>query len=98
KRPELAFSYSWGSGIHRSHVAVFDVLAKEPKEYVAPQSYFEMQDMKLKHVDDKTVEVRVGDTKVGHLRFESKDGESRVFIDFDKDLDAKIKKHFQGVK
>src|SRR5262249_5419376 len=75
-RPALVYTYSWGSGIHRSHVALCDISGKEPKQYVAPQAYFSagIEDLSLQVVNDQTVEVSVGDQKVGRLALESKDG------------------------
>ncbi len=29
QKPELYFTYSWGSGLHRSHVAYFDPVGKK---------------------------------------------------------------------
>jgi hypothetical protein len=96
KRPELVYAYSWGSGVHRSHVAVFDCLAKEPKEYVAPLANFHMErDFAVKRVDDQTVEVYVGAAKVGQLLFGSKDGKDGVRIELSKDLDDSIKRHIR---
>src|SRR6185436_641974 len=69
KTPELVYAYSWGSGVHRSHVAVFDCLAAEPREYVLPQGYFHTDDLAVKRVNDQKVEVWLGPTKVGQLSF-----------------------------
>jgi hypothetical protein len=99
KRPELVYAYSWGSGIHRSHVAVLDILAPEPKEHVAPQTYFNaLQDLAVERVDDQTVRVLAGKTKVGRLVLARKEGTLAAWIELNKDLDDGIKKDFRDLK
>jgi RNA polymerase sigma factor (sigma-70 family) len=98
-RLELVYSYSWGSGMHRSHVAVFDCQAKAPKEYIAPQTYLHHQeDLKVKRDDDQTVRVFSGKTEVGRMVFEGKEGEWSVRLDLAKDLDADTKDLFRTMK
>jgi hypothetical protein len=98
-RDKLVFAYSWGSGIHRSHVGVFDILAKEPAEVVAPQAYYGRgSDLEVKNSDKQTIEVYVGDQKVGRLILEGKEGELKIAVRLDDDLPAEIKKGFKGAE
>ncbi|MCY3020118.1 MAG: hypothetical protein NTW87_13960 [Planctomycetota bacterium] len=57
--PELLYSYSYGSGIHRSHVAACRFLAEGVQEAQAPFAY--RSDMFVKKADDGTVTVEVGE-------------------------------------
>jgi hypothetical protein len=91
-RPELVYSFSWGSGIHRSQVGVFDVLAKKPREYVAPGAFYGMDDLTVKRVDDRTITVSTGKTELGRVALEGKDGQLRVEIRLNDKLPAEVRK------
>jgi hypothetical protein len=96
KRPKLVYSYSWGSGIYRSQIAVFDILAKKPRQSVALQAYFNgPDDLILKRVDDQTVQVRTRAGTVGKVVVEGKQGHLKVKIAFKDNLPAKVKKRFR---
>lgn len=95
-RDKLIFTYSWGSGIHRSHVAVFDCLAKEPVQVVAPLAYFgDLGDVAVKSGEGQQVDVFVGKQKVGRLVLAGKVGQLKVTIQFDDDLPQDVKKGFK---
>jgi len=95
-RDKLIFAFSSGSGIHRSQVAVFDLLAKKPKQYIAPQAYFgNLGDLMVKNSEAGTVEVLAGDRKVGRLLFEGKEGELKIAIQLIDDLPADVRKSFK---
>jgi hypothetical protein len=98
-RDKLIFAYSFGSGEHRSQVAVFDVLAKKPEEVVAPQAYFGRGgDLAVKNGDGQKIEIYAGDQKVGRLILEGKEGELKIAIRLNDDLPAEVKKGFKGVE
>jgi hypothetical protein len=97
-RDKLIFAYSWGSGIHRSHVGVFDLLAKEPEQVVAAQAYYGgLGDLMVQNGEKQTVEVFAGKEKVGRLILEGKEGALKVAIRLSDDLSADAKKGFKGV-
>jgi hypothetical protein len=98
-RPKLVYAYSWGSGEHRSQVAVFDCLAKEPKQVVAPQAYFgDLGDLTVTKGKGKAVEIYAGKRKVGSLDVSGKEGELKAAMNLDKDLPAKVKEGFISVE
>jgi hypothetical protein len=94
-RPELVYSFSWGSGVHRSQVGVFDALAKTPKEYVAPVACFGRDDLTLKAADDRTVTVSSGKTEVGRVTLAGEEGKRRVEIRLDDKLPADVRRLFR---
>ena len=79
-RAELVYSFSWGSGEHRSQIGVFDVLAKKPREYVAPQAFFGKDDLMVRGIADRTVTVFSGQTEVGRVTVVGPEGKMRVEI------------------
>jgi hypothetical protein len=96
KRPKLVYSYSWGSGLYRSQIAVFDCLAKKPQQSVAGQAYFNgPDDLVLKRVDDQTVKVRTRAGEVGKVVVEGKEGTIKVKIAFKAKLPPRVKKRFR---
>jgi hypothetical protein len=98
-RDKLIFAYSFGSGDHRSHVAVFDVLAKNPEEVIAPQAYFGRGgDLAVKNGEGQKIEIYAGDQKVGRLILEGKEGELKIAIRLNDDVPAEVKKGFKGVE
>jgi hypothetical protein len=94
-RPELAFSFSWGSGIHRSQVGVFDVLAKKPKQYVVPGAFYGRDDLSLQRVDDRTVKVFSGKTELGRLTLKGEEEKLGFDIRLDEKLSAEVRKLFR---
>jgi hypothetical protein len=95
---KLVYAYSWGSGVHRSHVGVFDVLAKEPVQATALQAYFgDLGDLEVKQGEKQTVEVYVGKQVVGKLVMERKDKVLTVGIVFNDDLAAEFQRGFKSL-
>jgi hypothetical protein len=56
---ELTYAYSWGSGLHRSHVAVYLPAATPPRSIDAGVILLD-GDFALEKIDDRTVRVRAG--------------------------------------
>ena len=56
--PELAYTYSWGSGFHRSHVAIYSANLPAPYSLEAGIIY-PMKDWTLEKQDDQTVFVEI---------------------------------------
>lgn len=68
-RPELLFTHSWGSGLHRSMVGAW--CPYRPAEPVdADVAYTSLPDFVLDRRSDQDVAVRVGNDVVGKLQFE----------------------------
>jgi hypothetical protein len=98
-RDKLIYAYSWGSGRHRSHVAVFDCLAKVPKQLVAPQAYFgDLGDLAVKNGKRDSVEIYAGKRKVGRLDLRGKEGALKAAILFDDDLPAEVKNGLKAME
>ncbi len=96
-RDKLVYGFSWGSGRHRSQVAIFDLLAKEPQEVSAPQAYNgNLGDLEVKNGEKQAVEVYAGKHRVGQLVVEGKAGALKVALHLDDDLPADVKKGFKG--
>ena len=91
KRPDLVFSFAWGSGEHRSQVAMFDCLAKVPKQIVGKVSNFTFEDFTVERIDDVTVRVSAGKQVVGTLTLEKKDGEATLEIRLDDNLPRELR-------
>jgi RNA polymerase sigma factor (sigma-70 family) len=98
--PLLVYVFSWGSGIHRAHIGAFDVAAKEPVQFVAPQVYFSerIEDPVLTFNEDQTVDVKVGDQKLGRLAIEKKDGERKLRLILDEKLPDEVRSRIRGEK
>jgi hypothetical protein len=94
-RPLLVYSFASGSGIRCSQVAAVDCAAKEPKHFVAPLVNHSFKDYALKPADAKTVEVYVGDTKIGRLVMERKDEQTVLRIQLDEKVPDEIKKELR---
>jgi hypothetical protein len=94
-RPLLVYVFASGSGEHRSQVAAIDCATKERKEFVAPLTNFSFKDYALKAADAKTVEVYVGDAKVGRLALEKKDERTVLQIRLDEKISDEIKKELR---
>lgn len=96
RRDKLIFAFSWGSGTHRSQVAIFDALAAEPVQFFAPQAYFgDLGDLAVKAVEGQTVDVYAGKERVGSLQVEGKQQELKVSIRFDDGLAEAVKSGFK---
>lgn len=74
KRPLLIYAFAWGSGRHRSQIGVFDLHAKEPKEYRLSPTNFAMDDYVLRSSENGHVEVLMGKTPIGHVTAARNDG------------------------
>jgi hypothetical protein len=100
-KPELIYTYSWGSGRHRSHVAVYREKDGKVQEATAP---FACQaDMFAAARDNGTVEIEIGDigrtvnvwTKkavLGKLSISEKDGQLLADVAIRDDLPDDLKK------
>ena len=97
--PVLAFSYTWGSGVWRSQVAVFDATAKEPKPVVAPQSLVldPAHDWVVKPAGGRKVRVEGGSVEFGELLLEEKDGKATARVRLRADLPASLRKRIQEI-
>jgi hypothetical protein len=95
-RDKLIFAYAWGSGEHRSQVAVLDVLAKAPQQVSAAQAYFgDLGDLEVKNGAEGAVEISAGGQELGRLTVTGKEGALRVAIRLKDDLPADVKKGFR---
>jgi hypothetical protein len=91
KRPDLVFSFAWGSGVHRSQVAMFDCLTKEPKQIVCRVSNFTFDDFTVERIDDATVRVSAGKQAVGTLALEKNDDEATLEIRLEDNLPKELR-------
>ena len=65
-KPELAYTYSWGSGIHRTHFAL--IFASDPHPTKIETTFtFRDFDLELKKTSDRDVTVYAGATRLGKL-------------------------------
>ena len=96
-KPHLVFSYSWGSGIHRSQVGALDPFAKEPKAIAAAQSLVLdfVHDWSVRAIDEKTVRVEGGGVSFGDLDLTEKDGVRKLNIRLPADLPEAVKKNIK---
>jgi len=74
--PVLAYTYSWGSGIHRSHLAVCRVSGGKIQQS-QPDFALRDKDMIVKSQDGKCT-VFVGKTQLGTVELAQKDGKVEV--------------------
>lgn len=65
-RPELYFTYSWGSGIHRTQLGMLTVIGNKIRKSDANVA-FRDGDMILKKTDDRTVKASVGKIYLGNI-------------------------------
>jgi hypothetical protein len=102
KAPELVYSYSWGSGIHRSHLDAMTFEGARPVKISAP---FVIRDCDLRFVksDDSTVKVYATmlhiwpadgskDVLLGRLTLVNHDKARALGIAFDPHLDPRWRK------
>src|SRR5262249_41362835 len=94
----LAYSFNWGSGTHRSQVAVLDCLAKEPREVVAPQSLFMDfdHDWTVTSVDKHGVRVEGGKVVFGELELRERDGLTTLRVRLRPDLAEALRRNVAG--
>jgi hypothetical protein len=98
-RDKLIFAYAWGSGEHRSQVAVLDVLAKEPQQVSAPQAYFgDLGDLEVKNGEGGEVEIYAGLQELGRLTVAGKEGALKAAIRLKKDLPEQVTKGFRELE
>ena len=97
-KPHLVFSYSWGSGIHRSQVGALDPFAKEPTAIAAAQSLVLdfVHDWNVRAIDEKTVRVEGGGVSFGDLELTEKDGVRKLNIRLPADLPEAVKKNIKS--
>jgi hypothetical protein len=93
-RDKLIFAYSWGSGEHRSQIALLDCLAKESVQIAAPQTYFGKDDLVLKNSEGNKVEIYLGKQKAGRLIVEAKEGRLTADVQVNDDVDLEVRKKF----
>ena len=96
-KPHLVFSYSWGSGVHRSQVGALDPFAKEPKAITAAQSLvLDFQhDWTVRAIDEKIVRVEGGGLSFGDLELTEKDGVRKLNIRVAADLPENVRKNIK---
>jgi hypothetical protein len=98
--PELTYTYSWGSGMHRSHIAAYLPNRVPPKTIEAGAVYFS-GDYMLERLDDRNVAVQVGyydwqqgafvaEARVGRVVLKSRDGQLELVIEPDANLPPEI--------
>jgi len=96
--PELLYTYSWGSGLHRSHVAVY--MPRHPDERTIDADLVYLNgDMLLEKVDDQTVFVKAGygygddfvvAATLGPLRLEDQGGQVALVVDLEEELPPEV--------
>jgi hypothetical protein len=87
--PELTYTYSWGSGIHRSQVAVYSAAWPESASKAADVAY--LGDLTLEKVSDQEILVRVDPTvALGRVTLEREDDRIRVVLRLADDLPQRI--------
>jgi hypothetical protein len=91
KEFELVYSFAYGSGVHRSCVAVFKPLAKKPVERVCPLTNFSFDDFAVKSIDDQTVHIFAARTRVGAVVLEKEDDKLSATIRLDDKLPAELR-------
>ena len=101
-QPELLYTYSFGSGIHRSRVALYTIHNGTPR-IIEWDSAYSQGDLFLKKIDDQDVIVEIGEydyqkesyTPVvlfGKIFLEYVNGEAKLSVGLDKQLPEKERK------
>ena len=104
--PELAYTYSWGSGLHRSHVAVYLPHRTEPYNIDADLVYFD-GDLFLERVDDHTVFLKAGhydwrlddfvaEATLGGLVLKEMDGQTQLVVELEDHIPPDILERIYG--
>jgi hypothetical protein len=95
KKPLLVYSFAWGSGEHRSQIAVFDLHGKAPQEHVLRPANFSMADFVVRSPGAGKAELLIGDGTVGRIVASRTDGELTAEIELIEDLPAPLRKLLQ---
>jgi serine/threonine protein kinase len=97
-RPLLVYTFSFGSGVHRSQVAVYDCLAREPIESIAAPSLVldPAHDWTVKQVDAHTVQVEGGKVLFGNLELRDRDGKATLILRLPDDLPPAVRNRIKG--
>ncbi|MCX6826440.1 MAG: hypothetical protein NTV06_04110 [candidate division Zixibacteria bacterium] len=105
-QPELLYTHSGGSGIHRTNLAIYLENDGKPQIIRSDHAYFDV-DLFLKKIDDQKVIVEIGKFKdyekaiylpiatLGNIVLESKGAEPELLIQFDEKLPEKVKEQFR---
>jgi hypothetical protein len=90
--PVLVYTYSWGSGLHRSHVAVCRINGEKFEDAVVP---FAMRnvDMRVKKGEDGKVLVYVGETLLGPVEITQNEGKLEADVKLVEPLPEDMKKN-----
>ncbi len=63
---QLVFTYSWGSGLHRSHLGIVDFEQPKPRKNEA-EFVFRTYDIRLRKQGDQSVDAFAGNTALGKV-------------------------------
>jgi hypothetical protein len=90
-RPELLFTYSWGSGLHRSHLAMlrFDGLNPEKTE---ADFVYRNYDMSFVRSSDREISVVANGKRLGKVIIIKSSKSTRPDVHWDHDLSNALKK------
>ncbi len=89
---ELVYTFSWGSGQHRSQLALYSPDIPETHSIVAGIDFYDW-DWTVEKLDDQTAWVKIGDTRIGQVVFKSQAGPPTLDIQLVEGLPASIRKH-----
>ena len=100
-KPEMVYTYSWGSGLHRSHAAVYREKDGKVQEAVVPFAF--KGDMFAKRLDDGSVMIEVGQYQrqvngwakpvpLGKLSISEKDGQLQADVAIRAELPEELRK------
>jgi hypothetical protein len=97
---ELTYTYSWGSGIHRSHIAVYLPRQTPPESIYGDLVYYHGDLILAKYADHEVVveagyydwqrDIFVSQASLGAVSLVSIDGEQQVVVDLCDDLPSGI--------
>jgi hypothetical protein len=98
--PELAYTYSWGSGLHRSHVAVYVPHLPEPNIIEADLVYY-YGDLVLERLDEHNILLKAGSfdwrldefvpaATLGELALKELDGQLQLVIELEDDIPSDV--------
>jgi hypothetical protein len=107
RKPALVYTYSWGMGFHRSHVAVFREKDGKIWDAVVPFAFMGdpsglQGDLFAKRLDDGSVDIEIGRyqrqvnrwtnaTRLGKLSISEKNGQLQADVAIRDDLPAELK-------
>ncbi|MCB9854108.1 MAG: hypothetical protein H6818_00360 [Phycisphaerales bacterium] len=89
--PELLFTYSYGSGIHRSQVGAWCDAWPKPRVIQSDCAFRGQPDFTLRRFSDQHVLVMVGTTRVGRLVLVKTDHEPQLRIELSPNLPESIR-------